>query len=268
VAKRDARASPDREGATMVALPGGTFDMRIRHERRECGCYPLGATDDAMWGWDYRDTIAHGVRVLLEPFAIRGTAVTNAEFLAFVHASRYRPADGQRFLAHLARRPDGSLPTALPDARGALPVTHVSLADARAFAAFHGHRLATEAEWQWAAEGAGRGHRFPWGNGERSFPAVLRPAADETTGTPQGVMGLSGNAWELTDSEHTDGHTRFVMLRGGVFLPPGASEWLVARGARPNDSHAKYLLLSDGLDRSETVSFRTVSGGCLASSRA
>ena len=28
---------------------------------------------------------------------------------------------------------------------------------------------------------------------------------------------------------------------------------------RPNDSHAKYLLLADGLDRSETVSFRTAS---------
>jgi hypothetical protein len=71
-------------------------------------------------------------------------------------------------------------------------------------------------------------------------------------------MGLSGNAWELTESEHTDGHTRFVMLRGGVYLPSGESEWLPARGARPNDAHAKYILLSDGLDRSETVSFRTV----------
>jgi hypothetical protein len=48
------------------------------------------------------------------------------------------------------------------------------------------------------------------------------------------------------------------MLRGGVFLRPGESEWLVARGAHPNDHHAKYILMSDGLDRSETISFRTV----------
>jgi len=48
------------------------------------------------------------------------------------------------------------------------------------------------------------------------------------------------------------------MLRGGVYLPPGTSEWLVERGVRPNDAHAKYLLLADGLDRSEAVSFRTV----------
>jgi formylglycine-generating enzyme required for sulfatase activity len=243
----------------MIPLPGGVFEMRIRHERRECGCYPAGAGDDAMWGWHYKDILAHDLRVVLEAFSIRATVVTNAEFLHFVHASGYRPADDDRFLAHLARGPDASLPTTLAGELGALPVTHVSLADARSFATFHGQRLPTEAEWQWAAEGAGRGHRFPWGDDERSFPEALRPAADVTTATPQGVMGLSGNAWELTESEHTDGHTRFVLLRGGVFLPQGASEWLVARGVRPNDSHAKYLLLSDGLDRGEAISFRTVS---------
>jgi hypothetical protein len=48
------------------------------------------------------------------------------------------------------------------------------------------------------------------------------------------------------------------MLRGGIFLRPGESEWLPGRGARPNDSHSKYLLLSDALDRSEAISFRTV----------
>jgi iron(II)-dependent oxidoreductase len=233
----------------MVDLPGGTFEMRVRHAKRECGCYPLGATGDATWGHPYEDVITHDMRVVLEPFAMRATAVTNAEFLAFVRASGYQPTDERRFLAHL---------TQSPETQGVLPVTHVSLADARAFAAFHGERLPTEAEWQWAAEGAGLGRRFPWGNEERTFPNVLGPAADETTATSQGVMGLSGNAWELTESEHTDGHTRFVMLRGGVFLPPGSIEWLPPRGARPNDFHAKYILLSDSLDRSEAVSFRTV----------
>jgi formylglycine-generating enzyme required for sulfatase activity len=244
--------------ARMIDLPGGTFIMRIRHERRECGCYPEGAADDAMWGWNYEDILVHELQVVLEPFAIRAHAVTNAEFLAFVHASGYRPDDEERFLAQVARTPDGSLPATLAAPDGALPVTHVSLADARAFAAFYGHELPTEAEWQWAAEGAGLGNHFPWGNGERSVAGALRPAADPLTATPQGVMGLSGNAWELTESERTDGHTRYVLLRGGSFLPPGTSEWLVRRGARPNDWHAKYLLLSDGLDRSDAVSFRTV----------
>ena len=176
----------------MIELPGGAFDMRLRHERRECGCYPLGATDDAMWGWHYKDTIGHDVHVELEPFAIRATAVTNADFLAFVHASGYRPADPERFLAHIPRRPDGSLPATLPAPQADLPVTYVSLADAAAFAAFHAERLPTEAEWQWAAEGAGQGRRFPWGDEERAFPPTLRPAHDEATATPAGRDGPLG----------------------------------------------------------------------------
>jgi formylglycine-generating enzyme required for sulfatase activity len=212
--------------------------MRIRHTRRECGCW------DHPWGSPYEEAIEHVVRVRVAPFAMRASAVTRPEYDAFVRASGYAPSDPQRFLA--------------AEGGDDFPVTHVSIADARAFAAFHGERLPTEAEWQWAAEGAGLGRAFPWGDQPRAFPSRPRPARDASTATPQGVMGLSGNAWELTESEHDDGHTRFVMLRGGVWLPPGASEWLPERGARPNQSHAKYILLADGLDRSETVSFRTV----------
>jgi hypothetical protein len=258
VSPRVAPGGGKTSSAPMIEMAGGVFDMRIRHERRECGCYPLGATDEAMWGWFYKDVVTHAVRVFLRPFAIRATAVTNGEFLEFVRATRYHPTDGRRFLAHVVRTGDGSLPAILPREQESLPVTFVSLSDARAYAEWHRQRLPTEAEWQWAAEGAGAGLRYPWGDEERASAGILQSAFDASTATPQGVMGLSGNAWELTDSEHADGHTRFVMLRGGVCLPPGDSEWLVARGARPNDSHAKYILASDGLDRSETVSFRTV----------
>lgn len=185
---------------SFVELAGGDFVMRIRHKRRESGCYPLGASDDAMWGWYYEDEIAHEIPVKVAPFAIRRTTVTAAELRAFVAATGHDWPD----------------------------VTRVGLADARAYAAWRGERLPTEAEWQFAAE--------------------------------RGVLGATDRSWELTESEHHDGHTRFVMLRGGAPLPPGESEWLPARGPRPHDSHAKYILMGAdaALDRSPTLAFRTV----------
>jgi len=253
-ATRTGRADP----SGMIALPAGNYVMHVSHDRRECGCYPSGADASVMWGWYYEDRVIHHIPSTVRPFAIKPTAVTNQEFLTFVHASGYRPHEPSRFLNHIDRLADGSLPNRLPPPQGGLPVTYVSLADARAYAEWAGQRLPTEAEWQWAAEGAGRGNLYPWGNQARSLEPRLRPARDRLTATPQGVMGLAGNTWELTESEYSDGHTRFVMLRGGVFWPPGQSEWLVARGPRPNDHHAKYILLDDGLDRSSAISFRTV----------
>ena len=70
--------------------------------------------------------------------------------------------------------------------------------------------------------------------------------------------GPTTTEWELTDSEHTTGHTRFLFLRGGSPLPERDSEWLPERGKRPIDSHVKYLLLADGLDRASTITFRTM----------
>jgi formylglycine-generating enzyme required for sulfatase activity len=251
----------------FAAIPGGDFEMTITHQRRECGCYPFGADDNAMWGYDYRDTLTHRIRAHVEPFALGRSPVTNAEFLRFVHASGYRPAVPDRFLAQLPRLPGGALPEALAPELGSLPVTYVSLADARAYARWAGARLPTEAEWQWAAEGAGAGNPWPWGQASpESLPdgvvnrsgRLVAAAALFRGATPQGVLGLSGNAWELTDSEWSDGHSRYVMLRGGTFLPQpdSLSEWMLPRGPHANGFHAKYLEAHDGLDRSEAVSFR------------
>lgn len=257
-APHDVDAAPDMIVMPAATTGGATFEMAIRHARRECGCYATGASNDAIWGWFYKDTVEHHIAPPQRPYAIRRTAVTNRDYLAFVHQSSYTPHDPENFLKHIPRTPEGALPTTLHELSD-LPVTYVSLADARAFAAYHGQRLPTEAEWQWCAEGAGEGHRHP-GGAPPAAPSGRLHAADLATActTRHGVRGLSGNAWELTESEWFDGHTRFVMLRGGVYLPQGESEWLVDRGARPNDSHAKYILLADGLDRSPAISFRTV----------
>jgi formylglycine-generating enzyme required for sulfatase activity len=104
-------------------------------------------------------------------------------------------------------------------------VTFVDLDDARAFCAWRGGRLPTEDEWQLAAEQPG------WTRGE---PAV----------------------WSWTGSEHSDGRTRFVMLKGGSDHRAEGSDWYVEGGRHAADYAVKLLVPGLGLARGATVGFR------------
>ncbi|CAN5798647.1 hypothetical protein BH24ACT5_BH24ACT5_01110 [soil metagenome] len=105
-------------------------------------------------------------------------------------------------------------------------VTHIDLVDARAFATWAGARLPTEFEWQAAAE---QGSTFT-----RLDPLV----------------------WNWTDSEHSDGVTRFVILKGGGAYQAGPSEWYFDGGLLPPSFSAKLLLTGLGVDRSSNIGFR------------
>lgn len=105
------------------------------------------------------------------------------------------------------------------------PATNVTLANARAYAKSVGARLPTEAEWQLAAASA----RF-----ERSTPAV----------------------WNWTESEHSDGITRFVMLKGGSDHESIGSDWYTDGGVRPPEFSLKYLLAGLGVEASLSIGFR------------
>jgi sulfatase modifying factor 1 len=105
------------------------------------------------------------------------------------------------------------------------PVTGVDLSDARAYAAWAGARLPTEDEWQLAVAA---------GLLERAEPLV----------------------WNWTESEHTDGRTRFVILKGGAAWAAEGSDWYVDGGPRPPDYSLELLLLGGGLARSSQIGFR------------
>lgn len=105
------------------------------------------------------------------------------------------------------------------------PATLLGLADARAYAAWAGARLPTEFEWQVAAADPGF---------HRSTPIV----------------------WNWTESEHSDGVTRFVMLKGGSDHQSHGSDWYVDGGPKGADFSLKLLLAGRGIERSSNIGFR------------
>ena len=108
---------------------------------------------------------------------------------------------------------------------GGAPMTGLDLAEARAYAASVGARLPTEDEWQLAAEA---------GLLERCSPVV----------------------WNWTESEHSDGRTRFAILKGGAAWSAEGSDWYVDGGPRDPSYSLKLLLLGGGLGRSAQIGFR------------
>ena len=103
------------------------------------------------------------------------------------------------------------------------PVTGVSWYEASAYCSWDGVRLASDAEWEWAARGT-EGREYPWGNQEPDenranfgmkvgspTPVGLYPAG----ATPEGVADMAGNVWEWVEDRYEKDKVR--VLRGGSF---------------------------------------------------
>ncbi|GMW02062.1 MAG: hypothetical protein AMXMBFR84_31980 [Candidatus Hydrogenedentota bacterium] len=218
--------------------------------------------------------------VTLSPFYVDVASVTNKQFDRFVKASGYQTEAerfGWSFVFHLLLSPEAlqkvkvrvpgvewwcKVPGAdwrHPEGRGSSirdrmdhPVVHVSWNDAASYAAWAGKRLATEAEYEYAARGGLEQKTYPWGDEltpggkhycniwQGHFPR-MNTQEDGYLGTAParsfppngyGLFNMSGNVWEWcwdwwSPDYHLNGSRQnpkgppsgpAKVMRGGSFL--------------------------------------------------
>src|SRR3989440_728762 len=217
-----------------VPVPAGRFSM---------------GTSVEPWALD-NERPAHDVDV--PAFFIDAAPVTNAQYVEFIADGGDQRRQwgteegwGDRVDAdltapmHWTRDGDGWAYTRFgvtSPVRPDEPVVHVCFHEARAFAAWAGKRLPTEAEWEKAARhdpATGRSRRYPWGDedplprhanlGQRHLsPAPVGAYPDGAS--PLGVHQLIGDVWEWVDTDF-HGYPGFVAFPyreySEVFFGPG-----------------------------------------------
>jgi formylglycine-generating enzyme required for sulfatase activity len=175
-------------------------------------------------------------RVVVRPFLIDRTEVTNEDYAKFVKSTGRRP-------------PRNWIGGNFRPAEAKFPVVNVSWNDANAYAMWARKRLPSEVEWEFAARGTD-GRLYPWGNewnrdnanAERGVGGTLTAVGSFNTGaSPFGVLDMCGNAWEWTSGglfSYLDKNillTGGKVIRGGAYDAPRQSATTTYRGVVPPD---------------------------------
>jgi serine/threonine-protein kinase len=184
----------------MVSVPGGKFMMGCDKQQDPTASPPHP--------------------VVVAPFYIDKTLVTNAQYVQFVRATGYAA-------------PPGWEQGKYPSGQDNWPVTGVSWPGAQAYARWKGKRLPMESEWEFAARDSD-GRLYPWGS---NFNPRLTNSAETGLGHPEpvarhpeaaspfGVLDMSGNVWEWCEDDYNlyPGNAMKVEVPAGAKVIRGGS---------------------------------------------
>ncbi len=235
--------TPPPVKAEMVKIPGGKFTMGRN-------------------GGDPLQSPEHETEV--KDFWMDKTEVTNAEYFAFVEATKYNPLplnweNGKPLTAELN-----------------LPVRYVNLDDINSFADWRSkrdnvnYRLPTEEEWEYAARNGSANNLYPWGDefdenkaGVRKDLNFVAVGSKPEGANKAGVMDLVGNVWEWTSTPANA--YKGSPLSKNVEEQVGKTHLVVRGGFEQNKgittATSTYRAFKLSKDRDKAIGFRLARSG-------
>lgn len=234
------------DGAIMVYVPSGEFAMGLDESDANQVAKDLGYKDvGELWAWESYPK--H--KVYLPGYFVDKYEVTVMRWAKYIQATGYQSKFTETS-RHFGK-PEEQL----------LPAGEIKWEEAKAYAAWAGKALLSEAQWEKAARGTD-GRLYPWGNeaptldrghfGEKGKqpPLYVNVGSFAKGASPYGAMDMLGNQYEWTSEikkpypgnpmaakmmEESAGGKENVCLRGGSWYHGWISFYAAKRFGFPPD---------------------------------
>jgi formylglycine-generating enzyme required for sulfatase activity len=265
--------TPDSWNIDMVFVEGGSFSM---------GSKDIQPGD--KWRWTENEVPQHNV--ILNSFYISKYEITYSQFVAFLNTEKIPTTVNyvtveQEYNDRFPIKYENNRYVIKRDGYQNKPINYVSWKGAEAFCKWAGGRLATEAEWEFAAKGGlkSKGYIYAGSNsinsvawwGENSGLKINNVGQKQPN--ELGIYDMSGNVWEWCNDWYDKNYYKASpdnnpkgpgagtskVIRGGGFYqctahdPRLPKDWRFCRVARRGSR-----IVDSKYERSESTGFRLV----------